>query len=66
MGHRTIARGQGTKWGWADRDTAAEVASVSYGPGFVVAAITYGTPETQTADVTHAMTPLMLHPIGIH
>lgn len=57
---------QGTKWGWADRGTAAEVASVSYGPGFVVAAITYGSPENQTADVTQAVTPLLLHRNGIH
>ncbi|MFD3702762.1 hypothetical protein ACFWUP_06405 [Nocardia sp. NPDC058658] len=57
---------QGTKWGWSDRGTPAAVASVSFGPGFVVAAITYGTPEPQTADVTEAITPLMLPRSRIH
>lgn len=48
----------GTKWGWSDIGTP-EVASVSFGPGFTVAAHTYGTPAEQTADVLAAL-PQML------
>ncbi|MTE16224.1 serine hydrolase family protein [Nocardia aurantiaca] len=47
----------GTKWGWADVGPP-EVASVSFGPGFTVAAHTYGTPEQQTEDVLGAWSPL--------
>ncbi|MBH0775412.1 hypothetical protein IT779_03810 [Nocardia sp. NEAU-351] len=43
----------GTKWGWSDLPPW-EVASVSFGPGFSVAAHTRGTPEEQTADVLGA------------
>ena len=44
----------GTKWGWSD--TGAPVhASASWGHLFTVAAITYGTPEDQTADVRGAL-----------
>ncbi|MFE3254289.1 hypothetical protein [Nocardia sp. NPDC059229] len=43
----------GTKWGWSDAG-APEVASVSFGPGFTVAAHTYGTAEQQTEDVLGA------------
>lgn len=48
----------GTKWGWSDIGTP-EVASVSFGPGFTVAAHTYGTSADQTADVLAAL-PHML------
>ncbi|MGW0003074.1 hypothetical protein [Nocardia grenadensis] len=41
---------QGTKWGWSDAPPQ-EVASVSFGPGFTVAAHTRGGPADQTADV---------------
>ncbi|MGV9838708.1 serine hydrolase [Nocardia niigatensis] len=47
----------GTKWGWADVG-APEVASVSFGPGFTVAAHTYGTAEQQTEDVLAAWSAL--------
>ncbi|MFE3797000.1 hypothetical protein KHQ06_15565 [Nocardia tengchongensis] len=48
----------GTKWGWADLGDP-EVASVSFGPGFTVAAHTYGTPEQQTEDVLAAWSTVL-------
>ncbi|MFD7845199.1 hypothetical protein ACFV4K_19985 [Nocardia sp. NPDC059764] len=48
----------GTKWGWADVGDP-EVSSVSFGPGFTVAAHTYGTPEQQTEDVLAAWSALL-------
>lgn len=55
---------RGTKWGWADRGTAAEVASASIGDGFTVAAITYGTPDDQTTDVVTAAVDIHNGPLG--
>ncbi|UGT62135.1 hypothetical protein [Nocardia asteroides] len=40
----------GTKWGWSDTGVA-EVASASFGPGFVVVAHTTGSTGEHTADV---------------
>ncbi len=48
----------GTKWGWSDFG-APDVASVSYGPGFTVAAHTYGSAEDQTADVLAALPQIL-------
>lgn len=50
---------QGTKWGWSDYGRR-EVASASFGPGFVVVAHTYGSPVQQTADVNAALPTLLL------
>jgi len=47
----------GTKWGWSDFGVP-EVASASFGPGFTVAAHTYGSPDEQTADVLGALVEL--------
>ncbi|MGW5311034.1 hypothetical protein ACWEQ0_14305 [Nocardia thailandica] len=55
---------RGTKWGWADRGTAAEVASASFGDGFTIAAITYGSPDDQTTDVVTAATDIHDGPLG--
>ncbi|AHH21489.1 hypothetical protein NONO_c67220 [Nocardia nova SH22a] len=44
----------GSKWGWSD-EPAAEVASASFGPGFAVAAFTFGDADTQNADLTEFM-----------
>lgn len=44
----------GTKWGWSDVGVP-EVASASYGRGFVVVAHTHGTAEEQTADIMAAL-----------
>ncbi|MGS2665592.1 hypothetical protein ACU6QD_11515 [Corynebacterium glucuronolyticum] len=44
---------QGTKFGWADRRDIH--ASVSFAPGFTVAANTYGGPDAHTADVVAAV-----------
>ncbi|WP_067865022.1 serine hydrolase [Nocardia shimofusensis] len=54
----------GTKWGWSDFGTP-EVASVSFGPGFTVAAHTYGTPADQTADVLAALPQMLAGLTGI-
>lgn len=54
----------GTKWGWSDVGTS-EVASVSFGPGFTVAAHTYGTPAEQTADVLAALPQMLAGLAGI-
>lgn len=48
---------EGTKWGWSDYGPSV-VASASFGPGFSVAANTYGTADQQTADVLGADLPI--------
>ncbi|MFE7718998.1 hypothetical protein ACFU44_08135 [Nocardia rhizosphaerihabitans] len=50
---------QGSKWGWSDVG-APEVASASFGPGFSVAAHTYGSPADQSADVLDALPALIV------
>lgn len=45
---------EGTKWGWSDQGPEA-VASASYGNGFIVVALTEGTPDDETDDVTQAV-----------
>ncbi|WP_459546124.1 hypothetical protein [Nocardia sp. X0981] len=54
---------QGTKWGWSDI-APPEVASASFGPGFVVAAHTWGTPAEQTADVLGALPSVLAGILG--
>lgn len=48
----------GTKWGWSDAGPS-EVASASFGAGFVVAAQTLGTPNDQNVDLLSAIPGLM-------
>ncbi|WP_174375385.1 hypothetical protein [Nocardia higoensis] len=45
----------GTKWGWSD----VGAPEVSFGPGFTVAAHTYGTSAEQTADVLAALPQIL-------
>lgn len=54
---------QGTKWGWSDL-APPEVASASFGPGFTVAAHTWGTPGEQTADVLGALPTVLAGILG--
>lgn len=44
----------GTKWGWSDLGPL-DVASASYGTGFVVVAHTHGSPAEQTLDLMAAL-----------
>ncbi|MGA9871924.1 MAG: hypothetical protein WBQ44_12380 [Rhodococcus sp. (in: high G+C Gram-positive bacteria)] len=53
-GTGVLAGATGTKWGWAD-DGSSVVASASIGDQFSVAANTYGSASTQTADVLGAL-----------
>jgi hypothetical protein len=46
----------GTKWGWTDSsDPGLEVASASFGPGFVIVASTFGSAADQNADLCGAI-----------
>ncbi|MCP2290205.1 hypothetical protein APR08_003127 [Nocardia amikacinitolerans] len=54
----------GTKWGWSDLG-APEVASASYGTGFTVAALTWGTSADQTADVLGALPSVVADVLGV-
>ncbi|MFF5034452.1 hypothetical protein [Nocardia salmonicida] len=56
---------QGSKWGWSDVG-APEVASASIGPGFSVAAHTYGASADQSADVLDALPALILRLAGAY
>ncbi|QGU06158.1 hypothetical protein COCCU_00950 [Corynebacterium occultum] len=53
FGTARVAGVQGTKFGWSDDRNVH--ATVSYGPGFTIAANTYGTPAAHTADVLGAI-----------
>ncbi|MBJ8340263.1 hypothetical protein JGU71_15335 [Antrihabitans sp. YC3-6] len=52
-GTSTVPAVTGSKWGWSDMGSPM-VASASVGPGFVVAATTFGPGDIQTADVADA------------
>jgi hypothetical protein len=46
----------GTKWGWTDgSDPGLEVASASFGPGFVIVSMTFGSAQDQNADLCGAL-----------